>query len=377
MLINIIPGLSFLMESIVTGLILALSIIFAGNISVELKLSVAAVELIIGILSANFLGIVSTPWLDYIAKFVDIILVFLLGTEIDTDSIKEGFEASGMMGLLAFVVPFLSISAFGIAIAGWSQSASMLAAVALSSTSVGGVYATMVENGLATKPIGKLVLGASSITNLISVMAIAILFANFTQTTLFFLLLIVFAAFVLPRFGSHLFDVYREKIPEVETKFLFAAIILLSFVSNPLYPILAAFILGIFLSRLMAERRDVQVKLRAVSFAYLTTIVFFRAGLQVSLSGLLLWPLLALVALKIAAKVVGLYTAAKKYAPKMPLYSSLLLSTGLTLGVITAIFGLSSSIIDESQFTMIMMVTLLSTIVSNILARRSLSGKSY
>lgn len=365
------------MESIVTGLILALSIILAGNISVKLKLSVAVVELAIGILAANFLGIGSTPWLDYIAKFVDIILVFLLGTEIDTGSIKDRFEASGMMGLLAFIVPFLLISAVGGIVTGWNQSATMLAAVALSSTSVGGVYATMVENGLASKPIGKLVLGASSITNLISIMAIAILFANFTQTALFLMLLLVFAAFVLPRFGSRLFDLYREKIPEVEAKFVFAAIILLSFVANPLYPILAAFILGIFLSRLMAERRDVQVKLRAVSFAYLTTIVFFRAGLGVSLSGMPIWPLLALVALKIAAKVTGLYPAARKYVPRMPLYSSLLMGSGLTLGVITAIFGLSASIIDGSQFAMIIMVALISTIVSNLLARKALSGKFH
>lgn len=365
------------MDSIITGLILALSIIFAGNISVKLKLSVAVVELMIGILAANFLGLFSTPWLDYVAKFVDIILVFLLGTEIDTGSIKDRFEGSGMMGILAFVVPFLLISALGAALTGWSQSAAMLAAVALSSTSVGGVYATMFENGLASKPIGKLVLGASSITNLISVMAIAILFANFTPTTLFLMLLIVFAAFVLPRFGSRLFDVYREKIPEVETKFVFAMIILLSFASNPLYPILAAFILGIFLSRLMAERRDVQVKLRAVSFAYLTTIVFFRAGLQVSLSGLQLLPLLALVALKIAAKVIGIYPAARKYVSSLPLYSSLLMSSGLTLGVIIAIFGLSASIINESQFTMIIMVILLSTIASNLLARKVLPDKFH
>ncbi len=105
--------------------------------------------------------------------------------------------------------------------------------------------------------------------------------------------------------------------------------------------------------------------------------MFFRAGLQVSLPGLQLLPLFALVALKIAAKVIGLYPAAKKYISGMPLYSSLLMSSGLTLGVITAIFGLSASIIDESQFTMIIMVALLSTIASNLLARKMLPGKFH
>lgn len=365
------------MDSIITGLILGLSILVAGNISMKLKLSVAAVELIIGILAGNFLGVVSTAWLDYLAKFVDIILVFLLGAEIDTASIKEKFEASGTMGLLAFIVPFLAISAFGVTLTGWSPAAVMLAAVALSATSVGGVYATMVENGLAAKPMGKLVLGSASITNLISIMALAILFANFAPLALLFLLLIVFAAFVLPRFGTRLFDLYREKIPEVELKFVFAVVILLSFVLNPLYPVLAAFILGIFLSRLMAERRDVQVRVRAVAFAYLTTIVFFRAGLSVTLAALHLWPLFALVALKIGAKLVGIYPAARKYVPAMPLYSSLLMSTGLTLGVIIAIYGLSTSIISESQFATVIMAALLSTIIPNFAARNVVAGKSY
>ncbi len=75
------------MDSIITGLMLGLSILIAGNISMKFKLSVAAVELVIGILAGNFLGAVSTAWLDYLAKFVDIILVFLLGAEIDTSSI--------------------------------------------------------------------------------------------------------------------------------------------------------------------------------------------------------------------------------------------------------------------------------------------------
>ena len=63
-------------------------------------------------------------------------------------------------------------------------------------------------------------------------------------------------------------------------------------------------------------------------------------------------PLFAMFAGKMITKIAGVYPTTKvyKYAQKEGVYTTLLMSTGLTFGSISALFGLTHGIIDKAMW---------------------------
>src|SRR5205807_1151103 len=92
-----------------------------------------------------------------------------------------------------------------------------------------------------------------------------------------------------------------------------------------------------------------------LTFGLLTPFYFIRAGSFVSVPALVAAPgaFIFFLVVKIASKVVGVYPVTKLYnAPnREAMYTTLLMSTGLTFGTISALFGLSHHIITEDQYS--------------------------
>ena len=63
-----------------------------------------------------------------------------------------------------------------------------------------------------------------------------------------------------------------------------------------------------------------------------------------------------LFAAKMLAKLGAVYPLARRYASPHAVFTTLLMSTGLTFGTITALYGLDSGIIDRTQFSLLMAV---------------------
>src|SRR5262249_58400305 len=82
---------------------------------------------------------------------------------------------------------------------------------------------------------------------------------------------------------------------------------------------------------------------------------FIRAGSFVSIPALVAAPAAFIVFLvaKIAWKIVGVYPVTKYFESpnKEAMYTTLLMSTGLTFGTISSLFGLSHRIIHQSQYS--------------------------
>jgi len=113
-------------------------------------------------------------------------------------------------------------------------------------------------------------------------------------------------------------------------------------------------------------------RLRTLTFGLLTPFYFIRAGSYVSVSAILAAPfaILVLFLSKMATKMAGVYPATKvfRYAQKEGMYTTLLMSTGLTFGSISALFGLSHGIIDKGQYSLLILVVIGSAVVPTIIA---------
>src|SRR5213594_1829936 len=78
-------------------------------VSIRLALSVALIEIMVGALGGNLVGLPLTPWVNYLAGFGAILLTFLAGAEVDPQVIRKHFWSSMSIGVVSFFAPYLSV----------------------------------------------------------------------------------------------------------------------------------------------------------------------------------------------------------------------------------------------------------------------------
>src|SRR6202521_5010414 len=88
-------------------------------ISIRLALSVALIEIMVGALGGNLIGLPLAPWVNFLAGFGAILLTFLAGAEIDPTVIRKHFWSSMSIGVISFFAPFLGVLFLARYAAGW------------------------------------------------------------------------------------------------------------------------------------------------------------------------------------------------------------------------------------------------------------------
>jgi Kef-type K+ transport system membrane component KefB len=354
--------------------VLAITILIASTISVEIGLSVALIELAAGIAVGNIFRITVPDWLSFIGSFAGVVLTFLAGAEVDVPQFRREWRASLSIGAVSFVAPFLVATAFAYWLVGWNRDQAEIGGLALSTTSLAVVYAVLVETGLNRSLIGKRIMSATFVTDILTVIGLSILFITPNLWIIPFVGISVLLIWGLPRMAPWFFGRYGDRVIEPEIKLVFAALFVLMYLGDRAdsQAVLPAFVLGLAMSGHYAEHRLEQERLRVVAFAFLTPFFFLKGGLNVSLSAV--WANLGVLALLVIAKMVpkfgGVYPLARRYCAPHAAFTTLLMSTGLTFGTITSLYGLQSGIIDQTQFSLLITVVVLSAIVPTAIAQR-------
>jgi Kef-type K+ transport system membrane component KefB len=361
-------------EPIQLAAVLAAVVLLASMASVELGVTVALIELTLGVVAGNVFDLQSQEWLDFIAAFASIVLTFLAGMEVDTDYMRDRAKATVALGVSSFAGPFLVATLVCYVALDWSGRASLIAGTALSTTSLAVVYAVLVERGLSDTRIGKLLMSATFVTDLCTALALSAIFLEPNVWFPVFLVVSVGLILLLPRIAPWFFGRYGDRVIEPEIKLVFASLLVLMVLADASngHAVLPAFVLGLLLSRHYEEHREEQQRLRVVAFSFLTPFFFLRGGLNVSLGAVFanLGVLAVLLAAKMLPKLGFVYPLARRAAPRHAVFSTLLMSTGLTFGTISALFGLNAGIIDGTQFSLLVTVVVLSAVVPTVIAER-------
>src|SRR3989454_7603067 len=95
------------MDSLWIAMIAGVLILLASVVSIEAGISVALIEITMGVIAGNFLGLTSPPWMDFLASFASILLTFLAGAEVDHQVLRERFKESLLIGGGSLLSPFL------------------------------------------------------------------------------------------------------------------------------------------------------------------------------------------------------------------------------------------------------------------------------
>jgi glutathione-regulated potassium-efflux system ancillary protein KefC len=354
----------------------------ATLLSVWLKIATALSEIVVGTIAQLIIGAAlggallngDSSWIKFLSGAGAILLTFLAGAELDPVVFRREWKRAGLIGLVSFAAPFVGCAALARWWLGWNPEASWLAGIAMSTTSVAVVYAVMLEFGLNGTDYGKGVLAACFVTDLGTVVALGVIFAPFTTRTLIFLSAGAVAFFVLPWLTPRFFARFGNRPSELEAKYLMTCLFGLGALATwaDSEAVLPAYLMGMVLAGTVGKDHILVRRLRTLTFGFLTPFYFIRAGSLVSLPALAAAPLAMLVLLvgKMTTKVIGVYPVAMALgSPRREgVYTTLLMSTGLTFGTISALFGLSHGIVDQGQYSALVAAVIASAVVPTVIA---------
>jgi len=357
-----------------SALWMALALI-AAICSLFVTISAALFEIVVGALAGNTIGLPLTDWISYIASFGAIVLTFLAGTDIDPHVVKRNFGSSVTIGLMGFFAPYIGcllLARYGL---GWPWPQAQIAGISLSTTSVAVVYAVMVETGYNQTELGKIILAACFINDIGTVLALGLVFANYNLYLLIFAVVTVIVVAALPWIVAWLFERIGGRASEPEIKFLFLVLFALGGLANlgKSEAVLPAYLIGMALAPFFMARKELQLRMRAICFAFLTPFYFLKAGSLIEAKALIEGAgLIGLfLAMKMATKFVGILPLTRYFAfePREGMYTTLMMSTGLTFGSISALFGLTNHIIDQAQYTVLLTAVIGSAVVPTLIAQ--------
>lgn len=371
------------MESIfLTATLWLVLAVLSAFIASSLRLSIALVEICVGVVAVAATGwldlgdvfAADSEWVRFLAASGAVVLTFLAGAELDPDIVRMKLTEVSLVGMVGFVAPFLGCAAVARYLLGWDANASWLCGIALSTTSMAVVYAVMLETGFNKTEFGKGLLASCFINDLGTVIALGLLFAPFTYKTIVFIVGTVTALALLPLTTAWLTRHYAHRTAAIRTKWIM--LILFGLGALALWSgseaVLPAYLVGMVLAGSAARDTHWIRRLRTLTVGFLTPFYFLRAGTLVSLPALLAAPLvfLALLMGKVASKIFGLYPVITLFRQERNerWYYTLLMSTGLTFGTISSLYGLSHGLVTQEQYSFLVAAVIASAVVPTLIA---------
>jgi len=372
-------GNTWALSALWVGLALA-----ATLLAIWFRISTALSEIVVGTVAqlvlvaflahGGLLG--NTQWITFLAGTGAIVLTFLAGAELDPAIFRMKWREALVIGLAGFFGPFLGCTAIAHYVLHWAIMPSWLCGVALSTTSVAVVYAVMLELGFNVTEYGKAILASCFINDLGTVIALGMIFSPFTVKTLIFVAVSVAVFVLLPFVTPRFFRKYGGRVSELEAKYLLFFLFAMGGLAvwSGSEAVLPAYMIGMVLAGTVGKDHSLIRRLRTLTFGLLTPFYFIRAGSFVLVPVLIAAPvtMLVLFSAKMLTKAVAVFPAvrAHRYEGNSGTYYTLMMSTGLTFGTISALFGLNHQIITQTQYSYIVGTVIASAVIPTMIANR-------
>ncbi len=358
-----------------SALWIALALV-ASLLSIWVAVSVALTEIVVGAIGGNLIGLPLAPWVNYLAGFGAILLTFLAGAEIDPQAVRKNFWPSISIGVASFLAPYLGVLLFARFVLAWPWPEEQIAGISLSTTSVAVVYAVMIETGYNRTELGKMILAACFVTDLGMVLALGLVFANYNLWLALFAAATAVSLWFLPKFAPWFFRTVGNRVSEPQTKFVALVLFFLGGLASVAgsEAVLPAYLVGMVLAPTFLKDRELPHRMRTVAFTILTPFYFLKAGSLVEFRAVIAGAGLIgmFLAMKMLTKFVGILplTRGFNFIPREGMYTTLLMSTGLTFGSISALFGLTNHIISPQQYTILVTAVIGSAVVPTLIAQK-------
>src|SRR6266700_1839284 len=319
--------------------------------------------------------------LDSFSTIGVILLMFIAGMETDTKQMRQVGVAASVSASAGVVIPFIAGTAFSYAL-GYSLLMSLFLGTLLTATSVSISAQTLKELGKLNTKEGTTILGAAVIDDVLGLIVLSLILAfTLGQNPLWSILkmLVYFpVAYLVGHYGFPVLSRWLPRLLALEARigFVMALVLLYAWSAQELGSVAAitgAYIAGILVNR--TEMREwVHVGLSKIGYAFFIPIFFVYVGVEANFQGIAnLSPvfLLCFVGIALATKVVGCGGGALlcRFKPMEALTVGVGMISRGEVALITATIGLQAGLINNSLFSIVVMITLITTLVTPVLLK--------
>ena len=310
-----------------------------------------------------------------------ILLMFIAGMETDTKQMRQVGVAASVSASAGVVIPFIAGTAFSYAL-GYSLLMSLFLGTLLTATSVSISAQTLKELGKLNTKEGTTILGAAVIDDVLGLIVLSLILAfTLGQNPLWSILKMALyfpTAYLLGHYGFPLLSRWLPRLLALEARigFVMALVLFYAWSAQELGSVAAitgAYIAGILVNR--TEMREwVHDGLSKIGYAFFIPIFFVYVGVEANFQGIAnLSPvfLLCFVGIALATKVVGCGGGALlcRFKPMEALTVGVGMISRGEVALITATIGLQAGLINNSLFSIVVMITLVTTLVTPVLLK--------
>lgn len=202
-----------------------------------------------------------------------------------------------------------------------------------------------------------------------------LIFANYDIWLAIFAAITIITLILLPDISRMVFAQWGGRVSEPEIKFIFLVLLALGglAVSARSEAVLPAYLIGIVVAGLFAQNKVIMLRMRSTVFVLLTPFFFIKAGTLVSASALIvgMGALFAQFGMKMVTKVFAVWPTCRIF--RMPTrisnYTTCMMSTGLTFGSISALYGLNYGYITRAQYSILVAAVIGSAVIPTIIGQ--------
>lgn len=310
-----------------------------------------------------------------------ILLMFIAGIETDVKQMRKVGGTAFLSASLGVIVPFIAGTIFSYAL-GYSLPICLFLGTVLTATSVSISAQTFKELGRLHTKEGTTVLGAAVIDDVLGLIVLSVILAfTLGQNPLWSILKMVIYFPTAYLIGYYCFPLLSHWLPrlvavEVRIGLILALVLLYAWSAEELGSVAAitgAYIAGLLVSR--TEMREwVHDGFSKIGYSIFIPLFFAYVGIEANFHGVLhLSPLFLLifVGIAIAAKIIGCGGGA--YLCGFQPGEALTVGVGMIsrgeVALITATIGLQAGLIDASLYSVVILITLVTTLVTPLLLK--------
>lgn len=366
---------------VLVGLLVSAKI--AGWIFQQLRLPVVIGQLLVGVIvGPSLLGWVNpNPTLDIFANIGVILLMFIAGVETDMKQMREVGGAAFTTASLGVIAPFIGGTVFAMAL-GYPIHVCLFLGTLLTATSVSISAQTLKDMGKLKTKAGTTILGAAVIDDVLGLIVLSVILAlslGQNPTWAILKMFIYFPiAYLLGRFGFPLLARWLPKMLAIEARLgmVLALILLYAWSAESLgnvATITGAYIAGILVSR--TEMREwVHEGISKIGYSFFIPIFFVSIGIQASFQTITQVPfmlMLGFVTIAIVTKIIG--CAGGAFIWRFKTHDAIAVGLGMIsrgeVALITATLGLQAKLLTPALFSIVILVTLVTTLITPVLLK--------
>jgi Kef-type K+ transport system membrane component KefB len=362
----------------------------AGYISTRLGQPSVLGELLIGVLlGPSLVNILGLPFINSITlgKTISelgemgvLLLMFIAGLELRLDELTRNSKVSAFAGVLGVLTPVVLGWGTGW-LFGFHQDAALFLGLTLAATSVSISAQTLIELKMLRTRIGLGLLGAAVFDDMLVLLLLSGFLAFFEggaglaglliivlRMLLFLAASVAFGLWVLPRIVRLI-----GKLPISQGVLTLALVVMLTYglaaeLVGQMAAITGAFLAGLMFAR-SHEKKRIEHGVAAIAYGLFVPVFFVSIGLSVNLRELhigVLWLTLVIIVVAIVSKFFGAGLGAKLAG--FSWQESWQLGAGMIsrgeVGLILANVGLGIGLVTQEEFSAIIGMVLISTLVT-------------